>query len=98
MNIQDLEQVIRDYLRDIYKKEYIGKMTVEAINPIGYKISLGLGVSNRPTIIYAELEDKAFLKFLKQELRDRRFNLIDYGELNLRYPTNCRPENQPCCD
>ena len=44
----------------------------------------------------AEIEDSKFLKFLKQELKDRNFQLIYYGELNLRNKYDCTPLNRPC--
>ena len=76
MKTIELEQVIRDYLLDIYKKKYTGKMYITKLNPVGYSIQLELSMRNKPITIYAELEDKAFLKFLKQALKDNRFNLI----------------------
>jgi len=86
MTTTELDQVIHEYIRDIYNKEYIGKLLIEKLNPIGYCIRFGLNTPEKPMVIYAELEDKPFLKFLRQELKDRRFNLIYYGELKLIYP------------
>lgn len=96
MTTQDLEQVIQDYILDIYHKKYIGKIVIEKLNPIGYYIKLGMDHSHQPIIIYAELEDDKFLKFLKQELKDRRFNLVYYGKLQLTYPYDCNPINTAC--
>ena len=81
MTRTELEQVIRDYILDIYKKEYKGNIYIKKLNPVGYSIQLELSMRNKPITIYAELEDKPFLKFLKQELKDKRFNLIYYGKL-----------------
>lgn len=93
MTTTELEQVIREYIRTIYKKEYIGKIDIQKIDPQGYSIKLGMLTPERPMTIYAELEDKAFLKFLKEELKARRFNLVHYGQLDLRVHetrgTNC---------
>ncbi len=86
MTITELEQVIRDYILDIYKKEYIGKMEIQKLDPVGYHISLGMQV--RPLIMHAELDDQKFLKFLKRELIDKRFNLVHYETLQLTYPIN----------
>lgn len=91
-----LEQVTRDYILDIYKKEYIGKIKVQKLDPIGYSIHLGLSVPNRPLVIYAELEDDKFLKFLKQELRARSSHLAYYGKLDLVYPYDCSPRDTSC--
>ena len=93
MTTTELEQVIREYIRTIYKKEYIGKIDIQKIDPQGYSIKLGMLTPERPMTICAELEDKAFLKFLKEELKARRFNLVHYGQLDLRVHetrgTNC---------
>lgn len=96
MTTTELEQVIQDYFLDIYGKCYIGKMSIQKLNPIGYCIRLGMDRTNQPTVIYAELEDKKFLKFLKQQIKDMRLNLIYYGELKLKYHTNCHPINTSC--
>ena len=96
MTVQDLEQVIQEYILDIYKKKYTGKIEIQKLNPIGYSIKLGMDTPNKPVTIYGELEDKAFLKFLKQELKDRRLNLIYYGKLQLTYPYDFNPRNTSC--
>lgn len=95
MTTLELEQVIREYFLDIYKKEYIGKITIDKL-PIGYKVSLGLATPEKPMVIYAELPDDKFLKFFRQELRTKRFNLVYYGELNKVYPYDCGPRNTQC--
>ena len=96
MTIQDLEQVIQGYILDIYHKKYIGKMDIQKLDPIGYSIKLGMDHEYQPVTIYAELEDDKFLKFIKQELKDRRFNLVNYGKLQLTYPYECNPINTAC--
>lgn len=90
MTTQELEQVIREYIADIYKLEYIGKIFIEKLEPTGYSVKLGLDAPHKPSTIYAELEDNEFLKFLKQEIKNRRFNLVDYGLLKL---TECHERN-----
>ena len=96
MTITELEQVTREYIRDITKKEFKSRIYIEHLITIGYSIKLELGMRNKPLTIYAELEDSKFLKFLKQELKDRNFQLIYYGELNLRNKYDCTPLNRPC--
>lgn len=81
---------------DIYHRQYIGKIRIQKLDPIGYSVQLGLQTPDKPITIYAELEDAEFLKFIKQDLRDRRFNLIYFGELQLRYPTDCAPRSNKC--
>lgn len=96
MTTTELEQVIRDYIRDIYKKEYIGKIKIEALDSTGYCVKLGMDTPEQPITIYAELDDEAFLKFIKKELRSRNFHLVEYGELNKLYPYDCGPRNTKC--
>lgn len=96
MTTTELEQVIREYILDIYNKEYIGKLSIQKLNPVGYYIKFGLDRPDQPLVIYAELEDSKFLKFLRQELKDKRFNLIYYGKLQLTYPYDCNPRNTAC--
>ena len=97
MTITELEQVTREYIRDITKKEFKSRIYIEPLTPIGYSIKLELGMRNKPLTIYAELEDSKFLKFLKQELKDKRFNLIYYGKLDLVNEYDCSPINKACC-
>ena len=96
MTRTELEQVIRDYILDIYKKEYKGNIYIKKLNTVGYSIQIELSMRNKPITIYAELEDKPFLKFLRQELKDKRFNLIYYGKLDLVNKYDCNPINRPC--
>lgn len=95
MTTQELKQVILENIKDIYHKKYIGKISIQSF-PKGYSIKLGMNNDSAPITIYAELEDEQFLKFLKQELRDRRFNLLWFGELNLEYPYNCTKPDTRC--
>ncbi len=96
MTTSELEQVTRDYLRDIYKREYIGKIQINTLSPQGYIIKLGMYTPEQPITIYAELSDDKFLKFLKEDLKSRRFNLKYFGELNLVHPYDCSPRNTIC--
>lgn len=96
MTTQELEQVIQEYFLNIYHKKYIGKLHIEKLDPVGYYIKFGMDRPFQPLIIYAQLEDKEFLKFLKQELKEKRFNMVNYGQLNLTYPYDCGPRNTSC--
>lgn len=93
MTTSELEQVIQDYFMAIYRKKYIGKLSIKKLDPVGYYIRLGMDRVTQPTIIYAELPDKEFLKFLKQQIKDMRVNLTYNGKLDLAYyphqPTDC---------
>lgn len=96
MTVQELEQVIHDYIMDIYNMCYVGKLEIIKLDPIGYCIKFGKDTPDQPLVIYAEMEDNKFLKFLKQELKDMRLNLIYYGKLMLTYPNNCNHINAAC--
>lgn len=94
MTETQLEQVIREYFLDICKKEYIGKITIQKLDPVGYNVRLGLDVIERPLVLYAELNDEDFLKFIKQEIKN--FKHRYYGKLNLINPYDCKPRNTSC--
>ncbi|MCD8210507.1 MAG: hypothetical protein LUC37_03055 [Prevotella sp.] len=66
------------------------------MDPIGYHVSLGMSVPDKPIVICAELEDDKFLEFFKQELKQRSFHFHDYGELNLRDPYLCERPDTSC--
>lgn len=96
MTVEKLEQVIREYILDIYKKEYIGKIKIQKLNPVGYSIHLGMDAPEKPLVICGQLDDDAFLKFLKEELRIKNFHLVYYGILKEKYPYDCQPRNTSC--
>ena len=96
MTIQELEAVTLEYLRDIYKSDYIGKLKVSVDK--GYTIQLGMGTPEAPITIYAELQDEDFKKFLKKELRDRHLHPNNFGSIQLYYPHTCNHKNKKCCD
>lgn len=98
MTVQELGQVIQEYIMDIYNSKYIGKIWINKLNPIGYEIKFGMNTPECPDIIYAELEDKAFLKFLKEELKHRCFNTIHYGKLQKIMPSECINKSCSCND
>lgn len=96
MTITELEQAIQGYFQDIYGKCYTGKLSIQKLNPVGYCVRFGMDRPNRPTVIYAELEDEEFLKYIKRQIKDMRLNLTYYGILKLKYHTNCHPINTAC--
>lgn len=96
MSIQELDQVIHEYIMDIYNKQYIGKLDIQQLDPVGYCVRFGMDTPLQPITICAQLEDSKFLKFIRQEIKNRLFHLKDYGELKLEYPTTCNPINTAC--
>lgn len=99
MTTLELEQVIREYILNIYKKVYIGKIKIKELNP-GYCIYLDMGNPDAPLVICAQLEDNEFLKLLKEDLRNRNFYInAHYGLLMKDYPVSeCEPINRACND
>lgn len=96
MTATEIEQVIQEYFLNIYGKTYTGKLSIEKLNPIGYCIKFGMDRPYQPTVIYAELEDQEFLKYLKQQIKDMRLNLLYYGQLNINYQTDKLVINTAC--
>lgn len=96
MTEQELEQVTLEYLMDIYKAEYVGKLKVEKVEPCGYIIKLGFNTPECPHVIYAELEDKKFLEFLRNQLKEMKLHLRSYGKLFKTMPPECTVVNRAC--
>jgi len=47
MDMKDLESAVRDIIKEIYNKEYIGKLKVSK-TPKGYKLEIALGFEDTP--------------------------------------------------
>jgi hypothetical protein len=83
MTLQELEVAIRDLFKQIYHKEYVAKLKLEELQTAegihrGYKLTLGMNNIDKPLIISFEGGEVAYLKFLRQELRDRRLGDTHY--------------------
>lgn len=100
MTIEELEQLTREYITNTYKRKYIDRIDIIKLDPVGYSVKIGRGVSYHPYVIYAELPDEKFIPLLKKEIRNLKLQYIDYGKLTLRYPYNeCNDLNTSCyCD
>ncbi len=90
MKTSDLERVIRDYIRELYDMEYKGSLEVTELDPVGYCIKLGMDTPDKPVLICVELEGDALLKYLRQELINRRLGQVYYGKLELVQPCPAR--------
>ena len=62
-------------MKFIYKADFIGKIDIEDLEPVGYKVSFYLDNPEYPLVIIADLPDEEFISFIKKELRIRK--LID---------------------
>lgn len=95
MQTTDIKQATLEFIKTFCKKEYIGKIEVEKLNPQGFSVTLFPQGIYVPTVFYAEVDDKKFLKYLREEIRNKKYHLQWYGELNKREPDYC-PINKSC--
>mgnify|MGYP000628799032 CR=1 FL=1 len=86
MTTEELKNCILELIEMLYHKRYIGKLWVTKLEPVGYKVVFGLNNVERPITISAEMHDKPFLKFVKDELLNRRFDKVEYFEGYKTFP------------
>lgn len=67
--------------------EFIGEIKIKNLDPIGYKVSLNLDRSENPLVIIADLPDKEFLDFIKEEIRSRKLHKVKHY-LTTKVPGN----------
>lgn len=82
----ELKQVILDYIRDNYNRQFIGNLLVEPLNP-GYKVSFNLDKSENPLVIFSDLEGDEFIEFIKNEIKTRKLHKTTYYYSTKLYPT-----------
>lgn len=82
MTTTELEQVIRTSICNTFKREYTGKIKIKKLDPVGYSVSLYPQGEYIPLVFDAELEDDLFIKYLIEDIRNRKFHLQWYGTLN----------------
>lgn len=86
----ELVEEILDYMRELYKADYIGLIRVEQ-NDTEYKFTLGVPCYMIPTVIITTAEsDEDFLDFIHEELRTRNYMKID--KYQVIRTTNTREE------
>ncbi len=90
------EQVILDAISEVYNKRYVGTLKITKLKPLGYNIRLGMNNDDKPINISAQLEGEKFLKFFKQELRDRSWDHIKWFLGYKVYPDNGCPIDSRC--
>ena len=93
MTHTELKQVILDYIRDLYKREYVGGLKIEDLDPVGYKVSFNLNRSENPLVIIADLPDSEFLPFIREEIRKMKMHKTKYYSC-YKLP----PVTQKCCN
>lgn len=73
MQRPELEQRIRDYIKIVYKSEYVGFLRVIQ-NGISYVLEIGIPSYMSKTFIGYETEyDEQFLLYVFEELRTRNY-------------------------
>lgn len=80
MTTQDIEQVIRDLIKNLYCAEYRGVLKVyettykfpgEEPEHVGYRMDLGLNKDEKPLSIACDGTAEEFIEFIKKELGER---------------------------
>lgn len=77
MTTQDIEQAILEAVQDIYHKKYVGKLEVRQLSK-GYQLLMWFNKPEAPITISAECSAQNFIKFIRKELRERHFELVQY--------------------
>ena len=90
MTHTELNQVIREYMRELYEMEFVGEIKIEDLEPVGYKVSFNFNRSENPVVIIADLPDEEFLPFIKEEIRSRKFQRVQYFGAYKLPPENSR--------
>lgn len=99
----DIKDKILELIKQVYSYQgtvwaYNGKLKIEALDPVGYKVIFGLNNQDKPLIICAELPDNKFLKYMEKELRTRQFNTIKWFIGTQTLPDNSIPMNKNGCN
>lgn len=92
MTLTELKQVILEYIRQLYKREYVGCLDIEYLDPTGYKVSFYLNKGENPLVIITDLSEEDFLPFIKEELRSRKLHKTKYFSA-----TKLPPEHNTIC-
>ena len=85
----ELIAAIQDIMKCLYNREFTGNITIKNLEPIGYQVGFEVH-QYRPLYISATLPDEEFLKFMKQELRNKAFIFARYYKTTL-VPDSNRP-------
>ena len=83
MTTEELKNKILCIIQEVYNYQgrtwrYNGRLKIRQLSPVGYSVTFGLNNIDKPLVISAELSDDKFLKFIKDELRSRHFDLVQY--------------------
>lgn len=91
MDTKDLESAVQDIIKEIYEKEYVGMLKVIKLKS-GYKLQLGFGHNDIPQEYAFDGDEKAFLCYVRKELKKAGWDAIEFSELKKLYFTS------GCCE
>ena len=81
MRRQDLEELILDYIKNLYSAEYVGELSVYKIGEM-YTFSIAIPEKLIPTTISCNCEtDEDFLTFIYEEIRTRNYMRVYFYEV-----------------
>lgn len=103
MTTEEIKNKILDIVKEVYHYQgdtwiYNGKLDIKELTPVGYIARFGMNNVDKPIVISAELPEEQFLKFIKEELRSRRFNTIKWFIGTKTYPDNSIPMDKNSCN
>ena len=81
-------------MNKIYQSEFIGRIKIEDLDPVGYKVSFYLDNPEKPFVLIADLPDEEFLKYIKEELRKSKLIKTKYYKTVKIYPETTRLCNE----
>ena len=76
-----MKQAILDYMIQCLGVVFIGKLTIEDLEPEGYKVQINLDNSENPITLMADLPDVEFHCFVKEELISRKLHRLEHFKL-----------------
>ncbi len=77
MQRPELVEQILDYIKTLYKAEYVGVIEVDQLLTV-YKFKMGIPSYMTPTTnIYEASSDEDFLNYIYEELRTRNYMRLD---------------------
>lgn len=72
-----LENEILEIINEVTGHLYIGRLSVIE-DTDGYTLRLGLNTPNAPTVLYCQGSVEDFKKYIKEEIKKRRYTEIEY--------------------
>jgi hypothetical protein len=58
--------------------DFIGDIQITDLDPVGYKVALNLNHAENPVVYIADLPDKEFIPYIKEELRKSKLHEVKF--------------------